>query len=987
MAGASIKIGASSSEFQKQMKEVTRELKLVSSECGLATEKAKLFGSTQEKLTAVQKELTAKMQAQNQMVQLYKDRITGINGEIDKQKSKQAELTTKIEDANKKYKESVEQTGKNSEESKKLKEELQGLKEEYAKNEKAIESSNNKLVDANTKMNNTEVALLRNKKALENINKEIDNSKIDKLADGFEKAGDKVTSAGKKMSVVSAGIVGVGTASVAAFNAVDDGADNVLKATGAVGEAAEQLEESYKNVASNIVGDFGSIGSALGEVNTRFGFTGSELEDCTEQFMKFSEITGADATTAVQLVSRAMGDAGIESSEYGSVLDALAVAAQASGIGIDRLTENITKYGAPMRALGYDTKESIAIFASWEKAGVNTEIAFSGMKAAIGKWGKEGKDARKEFKKTIDEIAACPDIAEATSKSIEIFGQKAGPDLADAIQGGRFEFEEMLNVIQGSEGTVDNTFEGLVDGGYNAELTMQNVKLGLAEVGTIIMQTVAPIFQKLTEKLKEVTKWFAGLSDGTKQNILAAAGIVTAIGPVLIVLGSLSKGVSNIIKGFKDVRDFGGKAIGAVKNFGTSALNGAKAAGNFALNLGKTALQFTKNAVQAGISATKFVAHKVATIASTVATNTMAAAQAALNFAMSLNPITLIIIGITALVAAIVVLWNKCEWFRNLCYSMFEGLKAAWNATLEFFKGLWDGFVSGWNAAIEGMKNIWNGVCDFFKIIWDGVCLYFKAVWEFWKGIFEAVGNAIKSIWQGICDALKFAWQVVVDFIKLVWVGWKNIFQTVGNIIKGIWDGICNAIKFVWEGIVNILKSSWNGWKNIFESVGNTIRGIWVGLTGTISSVWNGVVSGVKSAWEGIVTPFKNVINSITDLWSGIRSMFKLPHFSIKGEFSLKPPSIPKVSVDWYYTGGIFKTPTILNGIGVGDAFNGQGAKAEAVIPLDEMYRNISNIVNTAVEGKGKGVTQNFYIYGDDARGTKTAKTVKKAMRDLALGM
>ena len=127
MAGASIKIGASSSEFQKQMKEVTRELKLVSSECGLATEKAKLFGSTQEKLTAVQKELTAKMQAQNQMVQLYKDRITGINGEIDKQKSKQAELTTKIEDANKKYKESVEQTGKNSEESKKLKEELQGL--------------------------------------------------------------------------------------------------------------------------------------------------------------------------------------------------------------------------------------------------------------------------------------------------------------------------------------------------------------------------------------------------------------------------------------------------------------------------------------------------------------------------------------------------------------------------------------------------------------------------------------------------------------------------------------------------------------------------------------------------------------------------------------------------------------------------------------------------------------------------------------------
>lgn len=912
MAGASIKIGASSSEFQKQMKEVTRELKLVSSECGLATEKAKLFGSTQEKLTAVQKELTAKMQAQNQMVQLYKDRITGINGEIDKQKSKQAELTTKIEDANKKYKESVEQTGKNSEESKKLKEELQGLKEEYAKNEKAIESSNNKLVDANTKMNNTEVALLRNKKALENINKEIDNSKIDKLADGFEKAGDKVTSAGKKMSVVSAGIVGVGTASVAAFNAVDDGADNVLKATGAVGEAAEQLEESYKNVASNIVGDFGSIGSALGEVNTRFGFTGSELEDCTEQFMKFSEITGSDATTAVQLVSRAMGDAGIESSEYGSVLDALAVAAQASGIGIDRLTENITKYGAPMRALGYDTKESIAIFASWEKAGVNTEIAFSGMKAAIGKWGKEGKDAREEFKKTIDEIAACPDIAEATSKSIEIFGQKAGPDLADAIQGGRFEFEEMLNVIQGSEGTVDNTFEGLVDGGYNAELTMQNVKLGLAEVGTIIMQTVAPIFQKLTEKLKEVTKWFAGLSDGTKQNILAAAGIVTAIGPVLIVLGSLSKGVSNIIKGFKDVRDFGGKAIGAVKNFGTSALNGAKAAGSFAssvgkgmvtatvngakavgnlaLNLGQATLEFGKTAVQAGISAAKIVGHKVATIASSIATNTMAAAQATLNFIMSLNPITLVIAGLVALGATFVVLYNKCEWFRN------------------------------------GVQNVLDAI----------------------TGAFQKFNGFLTSVFA---------------------TDWTNSFGLFGNIMNAFFQNMSNsweAIKRVFSGIIDFVSGVFTGdWSRAWSGVVNVFGGIMDGLGAVIKAHLNGVIGLINMAIDGI-----NKISFTAPAWiPGVGGK----HFGI---------SLPKIS--YLENGGILTKPTfIAPNIMAGEKNYGRSGQAEAVIPLESMYRNLRSIVREEASGETIIYTTNvFNVDGKELKRETTKEVIKNITRN-----
>ena len=295
----------------------------------------------------------------------------------------------------------------------------------------------------------------------------------------------------------------------------------------------------------------------------------------------------------------------------------------------------------------------------------------------------------------------------------------------------------------------------------------------------------------------------------------------------------------------------------------------------------------------------------MATIASTLATTAMSAAQAALNFVMSLNPITLIIIGITALVAALVVLWNKCEWFRNLCYSMFEGLKQAWNATLEFFKSCWDWFVGLWKAAVEGIKSVWNAVCEFFKTIWQGVCTYFQTVWNFWKGVFTTVVNAIKTLWQGIC----------------------------------------NTISSIWNGIVNSIKSAWTGFKNIFESVGNTVRSIWNGLTSSISSIWNNVVNGVKSAWNGIISPFRNVVNSITSIWDGIKSMFKLPHFSITGKFSLVPPSIPKVSVSWYYTGGIFKSPTLLNGIGVGDAFNGQGSNAEAVVPLDEMYRKIQEIV------------------------------------------
>ena len=301
--------------------------------------------------------------------------------------------------------------GQNSDEAKQLESRIGSLSKELAKNERSLREVGDAAEDAGRKAENSGGGYT----VLKNVLANLVTKGIDLAVEGFQKLYD-------------------------AYKEYDAGADTVITATGATGAAAEGLAKAYSAVSQSVVGDFSEIGGALGEINTRFGFTGKELEDSTTQFMKFADITGTDAVSAVQLVSRAMGDAGIDSAEYSAVLDSLAVAAQASGISIDSLSENLTKYGAPMRALGFDTQESIALFSQWEKAGVNTEIAFSGMKKAISNWAKDGKDSRQEFQKTLDQIAACPDIASATSKAIEVFGAKAGPDLADAIQGGRFEY-------------------------------------------------------------------------------------------------------------------------------------------------------------------------------------------------------------------------------------------------------------------------------------------------------------------------------------------------------------------------------------------------------------------------------------------------------------------------------------------------------------------------------------------------------------------
>ena len=63
----------------------------------------------------------------------------------------------------------------------------------------------------------------------------------------------------------------------------------------------------------------------------------------------------------------------------------------------------------------------------------------------------------------------------------------------------------------------------------------------------------------------------------------------------------------------------------------------------------------------------------------------------------------------------------------------------------------------------------------------------------------------------------------------------------------------------------------------------------------------------------------------------------KLPHISITGSFSLSPPSVPKFGISWYSKGAIFKRPTVLGGMGVGDAHNGIGSNAEAILPINQL--------------------------------------------------
>lgn len=536
-----------------------------------------------------------------------------------------------------------------------LRDELGNLENAEKRDEAAIQKKRAELNTAETSLNNY-------KRGLEEVNDKLKSgaAQIEEFAGKVEKLGSKMTDAGKKMTVgVTTPIVGIGAAGVKAAMELDEGYDTIIAKTGATGDTLQGLNDVADRVFGSMPVEMQDVGTAVGEINTRFGSTGDELEDLTKKFLQFAEINGTDVNNSIRLVSRAMGDAGIPTEQTGELLDKLTIAGQASGVEIEKLTDNLAKYGAPMRALGLTTDESIAIFAGWEKAGVNTEIAFSGMKKAIGTWGKEGKNATEEFKKTLKAIESAPDIATATSMAIEVFGQKAGPDLADAIKGGRFEYQDFLQLIQDSSGIVSQTFEEQQDPWDQWKTTVNELKLAGAELGGVLIETLAPILQEVAGKVKEFSEWFRNLDENQQRTIVTIGLVIAAIGPLLVVFGSVFGGISKIIGGSKSL-------IGLLVKGGPKVIDVFKLVGSGAKGLWAI---------------------------------------------LAANPIGAVITVIGILISAFVAAYNKCEWFRN-------GVDKIFKEVVEFFKDVGKKFKETGEDIVDFFKGLGKKIGDFFSFKW-----------------------------------------------------------------------------------------------------------------------------------------------------------------------------------------------------------------------------------------------------------------------------
>jgi len=392
------------------------------------------------------------------------------------------------------------------------------------------------------------------------------------VGDKVKEVGDNISKVGEGMSKkVTAPLVAVGGASVAAFKEVDAGLDIVRKKTGATGEDFEDMEGAVKRLATMLPADFETIGNAVGEVNTRFGATEDGLSDLSYAFIQFAQINDMDVVSAVDDSQKALSAFGLEAADAYRLLDVLNSTGQKTGASMDSLLNGLIQNGTAFQEMGLSIEQATVFMGQMETSGANSETVMQGLRKALKNATEDGIPLNQALSDLQETILNGTGTVDGLTAAYDIFG-KSGDQIYAAVKNGTLDFQNLALSAEDAAGSVSSTFEETIDPADQFAMVMNQAKIAGSELGEVLMTALVPLIEKLSGFVGTLTEKFRELSPEQQDMIVKIGGIVAAIGPALMIGGKLISMVGSIITVL-------GTVIGVLGGPLTIAIGAAIAAG------------------------------------------------------------------------------------------------------------------------------------------------------------------------------------------------------------------------------------------------------------------------------------------------------------------------------------------------------------------------------------------------------------------------
>ena len=807
------------------------------------------------------------------------------------------------------------------------------------------------------------------------------------FSQGMSKAG------GAMSKTITPAIMGIGAAALASWKEVDTGLDTIVKKTGASGESLDGMHDILNNITTSIPTDFATAGAAIGEVNTRFGSTGQELEDLSTQFIKFAELNGVEVSSSIDKVQSAMAAFGLDASNAGYVLDVMNKAGQDTGVSMDSLASDLLTNNAVLQDMGLGLNQSVAFLSGMDKAGVNASDVITGLNQAMKNAAKEGKSTGDALGEIQDQLVGASTDAEAAQLAMELFGSRSGAKIAEMVRDGRLNFEEFGGVITDFTGSVDDTFAAVTDPVDN----LQQVFNGLKQAGSELIEALGPalsdVVSGLADGVGKLTDAWNGLSPEMQDTILKVAGIAAVAGPLLAIGGKVIGGVEKVAGG---IGGLVGKIGGIGKAADTAASPVATAGGSFATMAGE---------------ALKLIAAAAALVLVAIAIGMLV--DSAIKIADAGAPAQ---IALAAIAVGIIVLMGAAALFGPALDAAAVGIIAFGAACALIGVGIY--------AACEGIADVIDAISNLVSVVSSNS--------EQLNTIIQQVGDTISQVFEtvatGISDIVTSIGDCISTVVTAISDGISGVVDSIGDAISGVLDSLAGIIDSIGTAALNAgqgFEQLANAVINLVNNTGVLDLGVTLGEVATGIGKINDKAKGSDSAaanvdkmntslaslpakaqeaqskFESMATAIETgtqvmassfdsmnlggkMQNQMSQAYSAassaisqLKSLFAstsfsfnqsiaLPHFSMSGTFDAQSGSVPTVSVNWYKKaaeyGALFTAPAV---IGVGDS-----ADPELLIGENKLREML---------GTGANYTWNVTVNGADSPEMWAARFVREA--------